>query len=141
MNQVFDDSAPSGLPDGFYIGLLSSPIVQGKVTVAVVFDNNTDAKVSVSWANSHLYKVTVTDVTGATFDLEQLLPPPQPNQPATNVDARTQRSMIYPVDTSLAPYASVFAFDPAKSPYTLKLVLNSPSHPYTLSEIVPVLSA
>lgn len=78
VNQVFDDSAPSGLPDGFYIGLLSSPIVQGKVTVAVVFDNNTDAKVSVSWANSHLYKVTVTDVTGATFDLEQLLPPPNP---------------------------------------------------------------
>ncbi|WP_426398228.1 hypothetical protein ACN9M1_05965 [Ralstonia sp. R-29] len=141
MDQTFDGNAPPSLPDGFYIGLVCSPIVQGKVTLAVIFDNSTDTKVSVTWTDSHLYTVTVTDATGEDFDLAQLLPAPQPNQPPTDVDPRTQHNMVYPVDTSLAPYAGKFAFDPAKSPYTIRLILNSPSHPYTLSETVPVLSA
>ncbi|MEX3943306.1 hypothetical protein AB4Y44_27905 [Paraburkholderia sp. BR10937] len=140
MKQVFSADAPSGLPDGFYIGMMCSPILKTKVTVTVVFYNNTNTDVDVAWANSHLYKVTVTDNEGTVFDLEKLLPAPHPDQPPTPVPATQQHRMVFPVDTSLAPYAGVFSFDPAKGPYTFRLVLNSPSHPYTLSETVPVLS-
>jgi hypothetical protein len=140
MDQTTDDTAPSGFPDGFYAGLDSTAIQSGVVNVILTFMNETDSDVTVEWNDSRLYLVTVSDITGTSVDVTALLGPYKPDQPPTTLPKRTRHSIVFPVDTSKAPYAGNLTFDPAKGPYTAVFKLNSSTHPFTLTAAIPVLA-
>ena len=132
MQLTTDDNAPSSFPDGFYVGLDTTVIKAGVVTVILTFMNETDADVNVLWNDFRLYLVTVTDNTGVSIDVTALLGPYQPTQPPLLVAKRTRHTIVFPVDTSNSTYAGKLNFDPAKAPYQATFKLNSPTHPFVL---------
>jgi hypothetical protein len=115
-------SLTSGL---FGFALLASPnIKEGRVTFSVVVSNRTDQEIEVRWRNSHLFLVHVIDASGVDFDVAQLLPAPQPQDP-TKIPAGQDFAIVFPVDTSQPPYSGKISFDPAASPYRFLFEANA----------------
>lgn len=126
------------VPESFGFGLLTNQITNGTLTAVVTLDNRYNSDVTITWVNSHLFIVTITDVNGSVCKVNDAMPPPVA-QPPLVVAAGTIHTIIYPFDPSAAPFNTLkFSFDPAKSPYTIDFVMNSTSHFFAAKVTLPV---
>ena len=97
--------------------------------------NRTSKDVEVAWRNTHCYLVTIKNRSGAEYSLNAHLPPPEPEQAPTTVEAHAQHIREFRLRPDKWPDLS---FDPAESPYRITVELNSDSHRLTATAVLDV---
>jgi hypothetical protein len=110
----------------FGFGLLASPaIADGKVTLVTTFSNRIDAAFEIDWINSHYFIIEVVDATGHSVSINALFPPPQAAPPPLVVAAGQDYTVVFNIDTSLAPYLGHLDLGPGAAPYRFDFRVNS----------------
>jgi hypothetical protein len=118
--------------------LASIAIEKGKITLVTTFSNRTQSDFKLEWVNSHYFIIDVVDATGTAVSINALFPAPTPSPPPLTVIAGQDHTVVFTIDTSVAPYASHLDLGPDHGPYSFRFSVNSKNFIAKAAVTIPV---